>query len=73
MMTPPTTYDEPNIEIGTINGIGYYEYPGLSRGGNFEFIFEATDGESTEVGSAWVHSTPFVAWVDSNGRSEFPN
>nr|WP_321496506.1 hypothetical protein [uncultured Methanolobus sp.] len=72
MMTPPTTYDEPNIEIGTINGIGYYEYPGLSRGGNFEFIFEATDGNSTEVGSAWVHSTPFVAWVDTNGRSEFP-
>ena len=72
MMTPSTTYSSTEIEIGSINGTGYYEYPGLSRGGNFEFIFEATDGNSTEVGSAWVHATAFVSWVDSNWEYEFP-
>ncbi|MBP1908120.1 Ig-like domain-containing protein [Methanolobus bombayensis] len=72
MMTPPTMYNDTDIEIGTINGTGYYEYPGLSRGGNFEFVFEATDGNSTEVGRAWVHTTAFVSWVDSNWEYDFP-
>ncbi|SDF54810.1 hypothetical protein SAMN04488589_0847 [Methanolobus vulcani] len=72
MMTPPTMYNDTEVEIGSINGTGYYEYPGVSRGGNFEFIFEATDGNTTEVGSAWVHTTAFVTWVDSNWINEFP-
>ncbi|MDW7731181.1 MAG: hypothetical protein SCH66_01990 [Methanolobus sp.] len=72
MMTPPTMYNDTDVEIGTINGTGYYEYPGLSRGGNFEFVFEATDGNSTEVGRAWVHTTAFVAWVDSGWEYRFP-
>ncbi|WP_143072291.1 hypothetical protein [Methanolobus profundi] len=72
MMTPPTMYNDTDVEIGTINGSGYYEHPGLPRGGNFEFVFEATDGNSTEVGRAWVHTTAFVAWVDSNWEYEFP-
>ncbi len=72
MMTPPTMYNDTDVEIGTINGSGFYEHPGLSRGGNFEFVFEATDGNSTEVGRAWVHTTAFVAWVDSGWKYEFP-
>ena len=72
MMSPPTIYNSTEVEVGSINGTGYYEYPGLADGGNYEFVFEATDGTSTEFGRAWVHSTAFVAWVDSGWNYEFP-
>ncbi|WP_340819187.1 hypothetical protein [Methanolobus sp. WCC4] len=72
MMSPPTIYSTTEVDIGSINGTGYYEYPGLADGGNYEFVFEATDGTSTEVGRAWVHATAFVAWVDSGWEYEFP-
>ena len=72
MMAPPTVYAEPNTDAGYINGTGYYNYSGgIDKGGNFEFIFEATDGNSTEVGRAWVRLTSFVAWVDTNNVNEF--
>jgi len=72
MMTPPSIYNETTVDVGYINGTGYYDYQlGLSKGGNYEFVFEATDGSSTEVGRAWVHVTPFVAWVNSN-QYEYP-
>lgn len=72
MMTPPTIYDNAEVPVGTISGTGYYEYPGLPNSGNYEFVFEATDGTYTETGSAWVHSTAFISWVESNGQYEFP-
>ncbi len=72
MMTPSTMYNDTEMDAGTINGTGYYEYPGLSRGGNFEFVFEADDGNSTEIGRAWVYTTAFVSWVDSDGEYDFP-
>ncbi|MDD5615396.1 MAG: Ig-like domain-containing protein [Candidatus Methanoperedens sp.] len=72
MMAPPTVYAEPNINVGYINGTGYYNYStGINKGGNFEFVFEATDGNSTEVGRAWVNLKSFVTWVDTNGVYEF--
>jgi hypothetical protein len=71
-MTPPTVYNDTAISVETINGTGYYEFPGLANGGNYEFVFEATDGNSTEIGRAWVHATAFVVWVDSDWRYEFP-
>ena len=72
MMTPPSMYNETTVQVGYINGTGYYEHPGVSKGGNYEFVFEATDGSSTEVGRAWVHVTPFVTWVNSNHQYEYP-
>jgi hypothetical protein len=52
-MAPPTVYAEPNIHVGYVNGTRYYEYSaGINKGGNFEFVFEADDGNSTEVGRA---------------------
>ncbi len=72
MMAPPTVYAEPNINVGYINGTDYYEYSaGINKGGNFEFVFEATDGNSTEVGRAWVNLKSFVTWVDTNNVYEF--
>lgn len=71
MMSPPSVYNDTNVDIGYINGTGYYEYPGLNKGGNYEFVFEATDGNSTEVGRAFVHATSFIAWVDTDGKREF--
>jgi hypothetical protein len=53
VMAPPTVYAEPNIHVGYVNGTRYYEYSaGINKGGNFEFVFEADDGNSTEVGRA---------------------
>jgi len=43
----------------------------LSKGGDYEFVFEANDGSSIEVGYAYVHVTPFVAWIDTFGKYEF--
>ncbi|VVB86781.1 Uncharacterised protein [uncultured archaeon] len=71
MMGPPTVYAEPDTVVGYINGTGYYDYPGINRGGNFEFIFEATDGNSTEVANAWVNLRSFVTWVETNNVYEF--
>lgn len=72
MMAPPTVYAEPNIDVGYINGTGYYNYSaGINKGGNFEFVFEADDGNSTEVGRAWVNLRSFVTWVDTNNVYEF--
>ncbi len=71
MMTPPSVYNETEISAGSINGTGYYNYPGIGKGGNFEFVFEATDGSSIELGRAWVHVTPFLAWIDTYGKYEF--
>ena len=71
MMTPPSVYNETEIPAGIINGTGYYNYPGIDKGGNFEFVFEATDGSSIELGRAWVHITPFLAWIDTYGNYEF--
>jgi len=71
MMTPPSMYNDTDVPIGYINGTGYHNYPaGLSKGGNYEFVFEATDGNSTEVGRAWVHVTPFIAWADTGSNWE---
>ncbi|MDO8726564.1 MAG: Ig-like domain-containing protein [Candidatus Methanoperedens sp.] len=72
MMAPPTVYNETDVEVGYINGTGFYEYSaGINKGGNFEFVFEARDGNSTEVGRAWVNLRSFVTWVDTNNVYEF--
>lgn len=71
MMTPPSVFNDTEVLIGPINGTYTYEYPGLPKGGDYEFVFEANDGSSTEVGYAWVHVTPFIAWIDTYGKYEF--
>jgi hypothetical protein len=72
MMAPPTVYNETDVDVGYINGTDYYVYSaGINKGGNFEFIFEATDGNSTEVRRAWVNLRSFVTWVDTNNVYEF--
>lgn len=71
MMTPPSVFNDTDVPAGQINGTYTYEHPGLPEGGDYEFVFEANDGSSTEVGYAWVHVTPFIAWIDTYGKYEF--
>ncbi len=71
MMTPSSVYNDTEVTIGLVNGSSLYNYSGLPKGGDYEFVFEANDGSSTEVGYAYVHVTPFIAWVDTYGKYEF--
>jgi len=70
-MTPPSVYNDTEVTIGQINGTSVYNYSGLPKGGDYEFVFEANDGSSTEVGYAYVHVTPFIAWIDTQGNMNF--